>query len=52
MIRNPEAFLRFQDMFRLTGHRENSGFAIGCMRLGGIIGILYGLFEIIHFISL
>lgn len=46
MIKSTEAFLRFQDIFRITGHREYSGFSIVCMMLSGITGVLFGTYTV------
>ena len=43
MIAKPEAFLYFQDIFRLKGERTYSEVAIIIQRLAGVLAIILGI---------
>lgn len=45
----PEEALSLQDIFRIRGERQYSGFAIFSMRLGGIIAFFIGLYIMFTF---
>ena len=40
---DPDKALRFEDLFRINGERVYSEFAIGIMRLRGLLSIVLGI---------
>lgn len=47
IIINPDAFLRFEDHFRIKGERSYSDLAIFFMRFRGVIAIIVGIILIV-----